>query len=63
MKTKKLGLELLALMCIGFAPVGRDLLLAQTPYALPNNNTGCPGNCRVIKWSAGTYTIRRIRPR
>lgn len=40
------------LMFIGIAILGQPLL-AQT-YSLPSNNTGCPANCRVIPWSAGS---------
>src|SRR5580704_395408 len=54
MKMTKLGLAFLALAFTGVGPVGRHLLMAQTPYSLPNNNAGCPGNCRVIKWMAGS---------
>ncbi len=54
MKMIKIGLALLALMLMGVAPVGRNLLMAQTAYALPNSNTGCPANCRVIQWTAGS---------
>jgi len=27
---------------------------AQTSYSLPNNDTGCPGNCRQIPWQTGS---------
>ena len=27
---------------------------AATPYQLPNDNAGCPGNCREIPWNAGS---------
>ena len=29
-------------------------LVAQTPYDLPNDNAGCPGNCRQIPWQTGS---------
>ena len=29
-------------------------LLAQSPYDLPNDDTGCPGSCRQIPWRAGS---------
>src|ERR1035438_8050342 len=28
-------------------------LMAQS-YSLPNDNTSCPGNCRVVPWQAGS---------
>jgi Pectate lyase superfamily protein/Right handed beta helix region len=40
-----------ALALIAIAP-GRSVD-AQT-YSLPNDNTGCPANCRVIPWQAGS---------
>ncbi len=40
-----------ALALIAIAP-GRSVD-AQT-YSLPNDNTACPGNCRVIPWQAGS---------
>ena len=40
-----------ALALIALAP-GRSVD-AQS-YSLPNDNTGCPGNCRVIPWQAGS---------
>jgi hypothetical protein len=44
--------SLLFLMLIGNALVGQRLQ-AQT-YSLPNNNTSCPSNCRLITWQAGS---------
>ena len=52
------------LMLMGAAPLSFFLFLlfvavpgqrvqAQT-YSLPNDNTSCPGNCRVIPWQAGS---------
>ncbi len=29
-------------------------LWAQSPYDLPNDDAGCPGNCRQIPWLAGS---------
>ena len=29
-------------------------LFAQAPYDLPNDDNGCPGNCRQIPWRAGS---------
>ena len=55
----------LILVLIGVAPLALFLILmfgaslsgqrlsAQT-YSLPNDNTGCPANCRVIAWRAGS---------
>jgi len=40
-----------ALVC--FAAMPGQRLSAQT-YSLPNDNTGCPGNCRAIPWQAGS---------
>lgn len=54
MNTVKIGLACLALTLLGVAPGGRPLLMAQTTYALPNSNTDCPANCRVIQWQAGS---------
>ena len=51
---KRIGLALLALMFTGIGPVGRHLLTAQTLYSLPNNNAGCPGNCRAVQWTTGS---------
>ncbi len=36
-----------------FLAVPGQSLQAQT-YSLPNDNTGCPANCRVIPWQAGS---------
>ena len=49
------------LMLMGAAPLSFFLFLlfatapgrAQT-YTLPNDNTTCPGNCRLIAWQAGS---------
>src|ERR1700728_1031377 len=53
------------LMFIGAAPVAVFLVFvslgvlpgqhlhAQT-YSLPNDNSGCPGNCRAIRWQTGS---------
>jgi len=38
---------------IGIALLGQPLV-AQTPYQLPNSNTGCPSNCLLIPWQAGS---------
>jgi len=38
---------------VGGALAGQRLL-AQTPYDLPNDNAGCPANCRQIPWKAGS---------
>lgn len=43
---------LAVLMFIGSAFLGQPLE-AQT-YSLPNVNTGCPANCRVIPWQTGS---------
>ncbi|MGB2677984.1 MAG: glycosyl hydrolase family 28-related protein [Candidatus Acidiferrum sp.] len=43
---------LVILMFIGIALLGQPLL-AQT-YSLPNDNTSCPSNCRLITWKAGS---------
>jgi hypothetical protein len=40
------------LMSIGAAFLGQSVE-AQT-YSLPNVNTGCPSNCRVVPWHAGS---------
>jgi pectate lyase-like protein len=45
-------LALVTLMFIGLALPDQNLS-AQT-YSLPNVNTGCPANCRVIPWQAGS---------
>jgi hypothetical protein len=45
-------LALIALMIIGNALLGQPLP-AQT-YSLPNDNAGCPSNCRLITWKAGS---------
>jgi hypothetical protein len=34
--------------------VGHLMAQSTTPYDLPNDNTGCPGNCREIPWQAGS---------
>jgi hypothetical protein len=44
--------SLLVLMLVGNALLGQRLQ-AQT-YSLPNNNSGCPANCRVIPWQTGS---------
>ena len=47
---------LLILIVTGIALIAPSLQ-AQTsglPYSLPNNNAGCPANCRVIPWQAGS---------
>jgi hypothetical protein len=43
-----LALTLLGLSCI------TPPLLAQGVYDLPNNDSGCPANCRQIPWLAGS---------
>lgn len=45
-------LALAIMMFIGHAFVGQRVS-AQT-YSLPSTNTGCPSNCRVISWQAGS---------
>ncbi|HVO63565.1 MAG TPA: glycosyl hydrolase family 28-related protein [Terriglobales bacterium] len=36
------------------ATVTEKRLMAQTPYDLPNNDSGCPANCRQIPWKTGS---------
>lgn len=36
-----------AILLMTFPAVGQN-------YSLPNNNSGCPSNCRVIPWQAGS---------
>jgi Pectate lyase superfamily protein len=46
--------SLLAILAfIGVALIGQRLS-AQAPYDLPNDNSGCPSNCRQIPWQAGS---------
>ena len=47
------ALLLAVLSFIGIALFGQRLL-AQAPYDLPNDNNGCPANCRQIPWQAGS---------
>ena len=49
---KYLPRALVILIFVGIAVLGQPLL-AQT-YSLPNDNTGCPSNCRSIPWKAGS---------
>ena len=40
---------------IGVALFGQCLLAqSQTPYDLPNDDNGCPDNCRQVPWQAGS---------
>ena len=43
---------LVTLMFIGLALT--DQRVSAQAYSLPNVNTGCPSNCRVIPWQAGS---------
>jgi hypothetical protein len=54
-----------AVMCKNFLPRAFALaslislslagpIAAQNAYDLPNDNSGCPGNCRQIPWKAGS---------
>jgi hypothetical protein len=43
---------LIVLMCIGYA-LFPQRVQAQT-YTLPNDNTSCPSNCRLITWQTGS---------
>jgi hypothetical protein len=49
-------LKSLLLVClIGVAGTAQHSLSAQTSiYELPNDNAGCPANCRQIPWKAGS---------
>jgi len=53
METKKLIIAIAVLMYVAVAPAAQPLL-AQSPYDLPNDNNGCPANCRQIPWSVGS---------
>jgi hypothetical protein len=46
--------KLVLLAFVFFISVIGPCLLAQSPYDLPNDNTGCPGSCRQIPWRAGS---------
>ena len=52
MQMKQLTFGFLVLMFVVAAAL-EQRLLAQA-YDLPNNNSGCPANCRQIPWSAGS---------
>ena len=51
--TKELFLSVFSVAFIGLA-VLRPYLFAQAPYALPNDDNGCPANCRQIPWQSGS---------
>jgi Pectate lyase superfamily protein/Right handed beta helix region len=44
---------LAVLVFFGIALIGQRLI-AQAPYDLPNDDSGCPANCRQIPWQAGS---------
>ena len=50
---RKFFLWAFGVMLIGGALLGQRLS-AQTPYELPNDDNGCPANCRQIHWQAGS---------
>jgi hypothetical protein len=45
-------LALISLMVVGFALCSHKA--AAQVYSLPNNDAGCPANCRQIPWQAGS---------
>jgi hypothetical protein len=51
---KKLSLAFIVLTFMGSAPVGQHLFAQSGAYDLPNDDGGCPGNCRQIPWKAGS---------
>jgi len=54
MKTIKIITALAVLTLLGVALTAQHLLAQGTAYDLPNDNTGCPANCRQISWQAGS---------
>src|SRR5207248_9640733 len=53
MEITKFSLEFVVLVVVAGAPAGQRLL-AQGAYDLPNDDGGCPANCRQIPWRAGS---------
>jgi hypothetical protein len=51
---KKITLAFAVLTFIATAPVGQRLLAQSAVYDLPNDDAGCPANCRQIPWRAGS---------
>ena len=54
MKTKTILIGFLVLMFIGAGLVPDRLLAQSGAYDLPNDNAGCPDNCRQVPWRAGS---------
>jgi len=54
MKTIAICFGFVGLTFIGAAPMERHLLAQTGAYDLPNDDTGCPANCRQIPWKAGS---------
>jgi hypothetical protein len=54
MKMNTIPLAFVALTFIGAAPFGQRLLAQGGVYDLPNDDAGCPANCRQIPWRAGS---------
>jgi Pectate lyase superfamily protein len=41
-------------LCLMILAAAQEQHLHAQTYSLPNDNAGCPGNCRVIPWQAGS---------
>jgi hypothetical protein len=55
MSTKKITFSFGILSFIGAVAAGPQHLMAQNPaYDLPNDDAGCPANCRRIPWKTGS---------
>lgn len=52
--TKEMTLAFVACAVAGIFPAGHQALAQNGVYDLPNDDAGCPANCRQIPWRAGS---------